>query len=219
VPAKAPRLELPQPQIELAAPKVRQAGFSQSKPELPTPTPAATLQTGSFSLTEVQAVSGLRRSVRGAAFGAVERARLGKPSRRVLSSARFDAAAAAAPSRTGAAISVGAFAAVKVAIPSASLLSEAPSVNDRKPLRILHKPDPAYSAPAREAKIEGEVVLLVRFDPDGSVEVLRVLSGLGYGLDENAIAAAGHIRFEPAERFGRPVATTATVRINFQMAY
>jgi hypothetical protein len=50
------------------------------------------------------------------------------------------------------------------------------------------------------------------------VHVLRVIHGLGHGLDENAIIAATGIRFRAATANGAPVDTIATVRITFQLA-
>ena len=53
----------------------------------------------------------------------------------------------------------------------------------------------------------------------GQVKVLRVLKGLGNGLDETAAQAAANIRFKPAERGGMAVDSTAVARITFQLAY
>ncbi len=86
-------------------------------------------------------------------------------------------------------------------------------------LEILEKPRPLYSQEARRLKIEGVVVLEMSFGADGHGRVLRVVRGLGHGLDENAIRAATGIRFRPAVQQGRPVDTVALVRIEFQVAY
>jgi TonB family protein len=86
-------------------------------------------------------------------------------------------------------------------------------------LEILFKPRPTYTEEARRARIEGDVVLEVLFAGSGSLRVLRVISGLGYGLDQNAIDAAAKIRFRPASEGGNAIDTVATVRISFQMAY
>jgi TonB family protein len=67
--------------------------------------------------------------------------------------------------------------------------------------------------------VEGEVVLDVLFAAAGTVRVLRVVQGLGHGLDEAAIEAAARISFRPARRDGVPVDHTATVRVVFQLAY
>jgi TonB family protein len=89
---------------------------------------------------------------------------------------------------------------------------------DATAAQILEKPRPAYSEEARRMKIEGEVQLEVLFRASGQVDIVRVVRGLGHGLDENAAQAARTIRFLPARRDGRPVDSTATVHIIFQLA-
>lgn len=86
-------------------------------------------------------------------------------------------------------------------------------------VRVLWKPSPRYSAEALAQRIEGEVVLLVRFLAGGTVETLQIVSGLGYGLDRHALEAAEAIRFEPATRSGQPIDYIAQVRIRFELAY
>ena len=44
---------------------------------------------------------------------------------------------------------------------------------------------------------------------------VRVLSGLGYGLDEAALAAAQSASFEPAVRCGKPARATFTISMRF----
>ena len=84
---------------------------------------------------------------------------------------------------------------------------------------ILDKPRPEYTAEGRSLKIEGDVVLDVVFLANGSVQMVRVVSGLGHGLDEAAQRAAQQIKFKPAKRDGQPVDFPARVRITFQLAY
>lgn len=86
-------------------------------------------------------------------------------------------------------------------------------------VRILWKPSPRYSDEALAQRIEGEVVLLVRFLAGGTVETLQLVRGLGYGLDRHALEAAEAIRFEPATRSGQPIDYIAQVRIRFELAY
>jgi len=83
---------------------------------------------------------------------------------------------------------------------------------------ILSKPNPSYSIEARTIKLEGDVVLEVVFLASGQVQVIRVVSGLGHGLDEAALQAAKLIRFRPAQRNGQPVDFHAHVRIEFRLA-
>jgi TonB family protein len=83
---------------------------------------------------------------------------------------------------------------------------------------VLSKPTPAYTAEARALKLEGEVLLEVVFSASGKIQVVRIVRGLGHGLDEAAIRAAEQIRFKPATRGGAPVDSTATLHIVFQLA-
>lgn len=87
------------------------------------------------------------------------------------------------------------------------------------PVEITFKPNPVYTEEARALKLEGEVLLEVNFSANGTLHVNRVVRGLGHGLDEAAIAAAGKIRFKPALRYGTPVDSTAVVHVTFQLAY
>jgi len=84
---------------------------------------------------------------------------------------------------------------------------------------ILDKPRPQYTAEGRSLRLEGDVVLDVVFLANGTMEVNRVVSGLGHGLDENAVRAAQQIKFKPAKRDGQPVDFPARVRIEFRLAY
>ena len=84
---------------------------------------------------------------------------------------------------------------------------------------ILFKPKPEYTAEGRQQKIQGDVLLEVVFKASGEVQVVRIVQGLGHGLDQNAEAAALKIRFKPARENGQPVDFPANVRIEFELAY
>ena len=86
------------------------------------------------------------------------------------------------------------------------------------PVAIHEKPTPVYTAEARELHLEGEVLLQVVFTAGGRVQVVRLLRGLGHGLDEAAMRAAEKIRFTPAQRDHQPVDTVATLHIVFQLS-
>jgi TonB family protein len=86
------------------------------------------------------------------------------------------------------------------------------------PAEILSKPTPIYTQEARNLKIEGEVLLEVVLEASGKLRVLRVVHGLGHGLDDNAVKAAEQIHFKPAVKDGQPTDSTVVVHIIFQMA-
>jgi TonB family protein len=86
------------------------------------------------------------------------------------------------------------------------------------PAEILAKPTPAYTDEAKKLRIEGEVLLEVVFESSGKLRVLRVVRGLGHGLDENAIHAAEQIRFKPAVKDGQPADSSGVLHVVFQLA-
>jgi TonB family protein len=87
------------------------------------------------------------------------------------------------------------------------------------PIVILEKPRPEYTAEGRSLKIEGDVVLDLVFLANGTIQMNRVISGLGHGLDEAAVRAAQQIKFKPAKRESESVDFPARVRIEFRLAY
>jgi TonB family protein len=87
-----------------------------------------------------------------------------------------------------------------------------------RPVEIVFKPTPEYTDDARSARVEGTVSLELEFTAAGDVRVLRVVRGLGHGLDEAAERAALRIRFKPAQSNDRPVDSRATVHITFRLS-
>jgi TonB family protein len=87
-----------------------------------------------------------------------------------------------------------------------------------RPVEIVFKPTPEYTEDARSARIEGTVSLELEFTAAGDVRVLRVVRGLGHGLDEAAQRAAVRIRFKPALSDDRPIDSRATVHITFRLS-
>ncbi|MBV9670198.1 MAG: TonB family protein [Acidobacteriales bacterium] len=85
------------------------------------------------------------------------------------------------------------------------------------PVEILSKPKPVYTQEARDLKLEGRVSLEVVFLATGQVRIVRVLHGLGHGLDEAAQQAALQVRFKPATKAGVPVDADATINITFEL--
>jgi TonB family protein len=103
--------------------------------------------------------------------------------------------------------------------PATPKVKQTAAVSNTKPVEVLFKPKPVYTAEARDKKIEGDVLLQVIFSSAGEVKVEKIVQGLGYGLDESAEAAARQIRFHPALQDGQPVDFPAVVHITFELAY
>ncbi len=81
--------------------------------------------------------------------------------------------------------------------------------------RLLSRPSPAYTDAARAAGISGKVRVEITVDETGRVVSARLLQGLGYGLDEAALAAARAMTFEAAVRCGKPTPATFKIGFNF----
>ena len=79
-------------------------------------------------------------------------------------------------------------------------------------------PDPMYSEEARKSKVQGSVLLSVLVGVDGRVKEVRVIRGLGMGLDENALEAVRKWQFLPAKDAAQhPVATWIKVETMFRL--
>jgi TonB family protein len=83
--------------------------------------------------------------------------------------------------------------------------------------RILSKVDPQYTQEAKDAKIEGAVLLEAEITPSGVAENIRVIRSLDTGLDANAISALSEWRFKPGTKGGEPVTVFARIEINFHL--
>lgn len=233
----APAAASPKP-TTVTAPEAFHAPVTASQE---TRRPAA-VRSGVFGATEVRS-SSRPADVRIAAAGFGDVAGAGQRAERRVNAAPSDAGfggatgAATAQPRSTAAVQTGAFGGAAPAILQAKptgnvrtgafdpVAASAPQQKARvsaappKDVQILFKPRPVYTDEARKLKIEGEVQLEVVFAASGEVKVLRVVKGLGHGLDEAAVQAASSIRFKPAEQDGHAVSSTAIARITFQLAY
>ena len=77
------------------------------------------------------------------------------------------------------------------------------------------KPD--YTEEGRRRHIEGDVVLEIVVRRDGTVGSVKLLQGLGAGLDQRAIDAVRQWRFSPAKRYGTPVDVIVEVAMEFKL--
>jgi TonB family protein len=86
------------------------------------------------------------------------------------------------------------------------------------PAEITYKPRPVYSDEGRQLKIEGEVLLDVVFTANGQIHIIKIVRGLGHGLDESAEKAAEKIQFKPAMKDGHPTDFEGVLHIVFELA-
>jgi TonB family protein len=87
------------------------------------------------------------------------------------------------------------------------------------PPAILSYSRPSYSEDAWKRGINGVVTFEVEFDRDGGFKILRIVNGLGFGLDESAVDAARTWRFTPALNNGSRVPVIARINVAFKTAF
>jgi TonB family protein len=83
------------------------------------------------------------------------------------------------------------------------------------PPMLIYKTQPSYTKEARKAGLRGTVVLYIEVDPTGVARNVKVVKGLGLGLDEEAIKAVKEWKFKPAQKDGTPVTVSATTEVSF----
>ena len=86
-----------------------------------------------------------------------------------------------------------------------------------EPPRLLREVKADYTEDARQRSISGEVVLEIVVRRDGSVGDVRILRGLGGGLNDRAVQAVRQWRFAPATRLGSPVDVIVEVGVEFRL--
>jgi TonB family protein len=86
------------------------------------------------------------------------------------------------------------------------------------PPKPLFMPVPNYTEEARKYAIEGCVLIEIIIRANGSVEFVRLVKGLGYGLDEAVIDTVLHKwRFQPATRNNVPYDVSSTAKTCFRL--
>ena len=105
-------------------------------------------------------------------------------------------------------------------IPSDESVSEGspiiPMTNSTRPT-ILYREKPKYTEGARQAKMQGTVVLQTIFRSDGVIVIHRVIRYLPYGLTLKAVEAASKINFTPAMKNGAPVSVRGNLEFGFNL--
>ena len=82
---------------------------------------------------------------------------------------------------------------------------------------LIRKVEPSYTEKARDAKLEGSVMLSIEIWEDGKPHNIQVLRGIGMGLDEQAVEAVEQWEFKPGTKNGKPVRVLAQVQVTFRL--
>lgn len=82
---------------------------------------------------------------------------------------------------------------------------------------LIFSVEPEFSEEARKAKVAGNVLVNLYVDTNGNPSHVRVIRGVGMGLDEKAVEAVRQYKFKPAMENGKPVLVELNVEVNFQI--
>ena len=82
---------------------------------------------------------------------------------------------------------------------------------------LIFSVEPEFSEEARKAKVAGNVLVNLYVDQNGNPSHVRVIRGVGMGLDEKAVEAVRQYKFKPAMENGKPVLVELNVEVNFQI--
>jgi TonB family protein len=82
---------------------------------------------------------------------------------------------------------------------------------------LLFAVDPKFSPEAKDKKVGGTVLVGLVVDEKGKPLYIRVIRGVGMGLDENAVEAVKQYKFKPAMENGKPVRVSINIEVNFNL--
>lgn len=85
--------------------------------------------------------------------------------------------------------------------------------------RVVKEVKPQYTQEAKDAHIQGSVLLAAVVDATGAVTDVQITESLDptFGLDDQAVAAAWQWQFSPATKDGKPVAVSIALQLTFTL--
>ena len=83
---------------------------------------------------------------------------------------------------------------------------------------LIHRVNPVYPVEARQARIQGVVILQAEISTEGRITNLRLISGPPE-LAKAAIGAVQQWRYKPYMLMGKPVAVQTQVQVNFTLSF
>ena len=85
------------------------------------------------------------------------------------------------------------------------------------PPHAIYSPEPDFSDEARRAKYRGTMTVSLVVDSSGTVKDVQIVSPLGLGLDERAVASVSTWKFYPAMKNGEAVAFRLVIEVDFHL--
>jgi periplasmic protein TonB len=82
--------------------------------------------------------------------------------------------------------------------------------------KLINKPTPLYPPIAKQARVQGTVVLAAMISKSGTVEGLKVVSGHPM-LTQAALQAVRNWKYQPTYLNGEPVEVETTINVNFTL--
>jgi TonB family protein len=82
---------------------------------------------------------------------------------------------------------------------------------------LVHRVEPQYTPAARAAGLQGTVSLYVEVDRDGRPSEVKVMEGLGLGLDEEAVNAVKKWEYEPNRGTADQIQDAFEVDVSFRL--
>jgi len=85
--------------------------------------------------------------------------------------------------------------------------------------QLVREVKPQYTQEAKDAHIEGTVLVETIVQKDGDVGEVKIARSLDptYGLDKEALKAAKQWKFKPGTKNGEPVAVRVTLEMSFTL--
>jgi TonB family protein len=80
----------------------------------------------------------------------------------------------------------------------------------------IHCPPPLYTRKASKAKFQGTVVLMVKVTEEGGAADIRIVKGVPFGMNEEAVRTVSKWKFKPATREGKAMAISVPIEVTFR---
>jgi TonB family protein len=105
---------------------------------------------------------------------------------------------------------------VEVAFSAPKPLAAPPVGSHFTPPVPISKVEAEYTPEAHAAGVSGSVMVSLLVDEQGQPKDIKVVRGLGSGLDEKAREAVSKWKFRPGMKDGKPIAVPAQVEVRFK---